>query len=66
MYITNKHTIGTAPCGADMVAWTEVESDGSTRSFEEYATTCRLPSLDMPGHIAYMGLTLVRETNITA
>ena len=61
MNITNKRTIGIAPCGADMMAWDEIEN-GVTRSFEEYATTCRLPSLDMPGHIAYMGLTLVRET----
>lgn len=61
MQIINSRAIGTAPSGDTMMAWDELEADGSIRSFEEYVDTCRLPSLDTEGYTAVMTLTMVRE-----
>lgn len=54
--IIESTVIGTSSTGDEMHRWTEQFADGTVRTFEEYETTCPLPSLGR-----MMGLTLVRE-----
>jgi hypothetical protein len=42
--------------GQPMHRWVEQDDSGALRTFEDYVTSCYLPSLER-----HMGLTLVRE-----